>query len=45
MEKQKAAIKFKAAGRIVTIAHDLAMIVKNANSCHMATEADEENHN
>ncbi|KAK0175700.1 hypothetical protein PV327_009429 [Microctonus hyperodae] len=46
MEKQKAAIKFKAAGRIVTITHDLAMIVKNANSCHIATtEADEENHN
>ncbi|XP_015115878.1 NACHT and WD repeat domain-containing protein 2 [Diachasma alloeum] len=42
MEKQKAAIKFKAAARIARVTHDLTMTVRNANSLGETADESEE---
>lgn len=41
MEKQRAAIKFKAAARIARVTHDLTSTVRAANSLAEEDEADE----
>lgn len=45
MEKQKAAIKFKAAARCARITHDLTNIVRNGDTIHRPANESDEEHN
>lgn len=40
-EKQRVAIKFKAAARIARVTHDLSAIIRNANIAETIQELDE----